>query len=324
MDVIYTDSALQDLGVLQGFTLDVDVAKERDFEIKVSSDHTGLTVKGYWYIDGMEYGGRIDRIKVDTDSDELIYSGRNWRGILASKIVCPPEGEAYRYLNGSWRPMLQELLDELGLSDLFIADNAETVTMSNWKVDRYITLLDMLNKMLEDKGHRLNLWWSGEDGKVRIGAVAIRDLTDSVQYETGDHVGLVVDDNQGGVNHLICIGQGELESREVVHLYCTRTGGITEETQYYKGLDEIQAVYENTSAATREELKKGGFERLKELKNAQTFSATVEDYDVQIGDIVGGVERVTGIRVAEPVTNIIFKINSAGEATTEYKVGDKT
>lgn len=323
MDVIYTDNALQDLGVLQGFTLDVDVAKECDFEIKVPSDHTGLQVKGYWYIDGMEYGGRIDKIKVDTDADELIFSGRNWRGFLASRIVCPPAGEAYRYLQGSWRPMLQALLEELGLSDLFMADNA-AITMNNWKVDRYVTLLDMLNKLLEEKDHRLNLWWSGADNKVRIGATAIRDLTDEVQYETGDHVGLVVEDNQGGVNHLICVGQGELEEREVIHLYCTKTGGITETAQYYTGLDEIQAVYENTSAATRDELKKGGFDRLKELKNTQNFSATVEDYDVQIGDIVGGVERITGIRVAEPVTNIIFKINSAGEATTEYKVGENT
>lgn len=324
MDVIYTDRALQDLGVLQGFSLDVDVAKERDFELKVPSDHTGLSVGCYWYIDGQEYGGRIDKIKVDTDTDELVFSGRNWRGFLDSKVVCPPPGEAYRYLNGSWRPMLQELLEELGLSELFMADNAPAITMNNWKVDRYVTLLDMISKLLEEKDHRLNLWWSGADNKVRIGAVAIRDLTDEVQYETGDHVGLVVEDDQGGVNHLICIGQGELEEREVIHLYCTRTGGITETAQYYTGLDEIQAVYENTSAATRDELKKGGFERLKELKNAQNFSAKVEDYDVQIGDIVGGVERVTGIRVAEPVTNIIFKINSAGEATYEYKVGENT
>lgn len=319
MDVIYTDKTFGEIGVLQGFTLDVDVAGERDFEIKVPSDHEGLVLFGYWYIEGMEYGGRIENIKVDTDAGELIYSGRNWRGILASKIVCPPEGEAHRYLSGSWRPMMQALFEELGLSDLFLAEDA-AITCSEWRVGRYVTLLEMIEKLLKEKGYRLNLRWSGADGRVRVGAVPIRDLTDTVQYETGDHVGLVVEDKRGGVNHLICLGQGELEKREVVHLYCTATGAITELTQHYKGLDEIQAVYDNSSAADRDELKSSGFEHLKELRNSQTFSATVEDYDVQIGDIVGGVERVTGIRVAEPITNIIFKI-ADGIATSEYKVG---
>ena len=117
---------------------------------------------------------------------------------------------------------------------------------------------------------------------------------------------------------------GELAEREVVHLYCTASGGITEEAPHFTGLDEITDVYEHTGAQSLEELKQGGIERLKELRNAQTFSASVDDYDVQIGDIVGGVERVTGIRVAEPVTNIIFKISSTGSTSIEYKVGENT
>jgi hypothetical protein len=323
LDVIFTDKNRQDLGVLRDFSLDVDVAGERDFEIKVPLNHTGLVVGGYIYIEGQEYGGKIDRIKVDTVNEELIYSGRNWRGMLASKVVSPPAGQAYRYLTGTWADVMTALFDELGLSALFKADPA-SLEVKDWKVDRYVTLLSMIDKLLEDNGRRVDLKWSGEDERVLVGAVPIRDLTDSVQYETGDAVQLVVEDNRGGVNHLICLGQGELTAREVVHLYCTPTGGITEAKQYYTGLDEVVDVYENTGAEDRAALKSGGFSRLKELKNAQTFSATVQDYDVQIGDIVGGVERITGIRVAEPVTNIIFKIDGDGVASIEYKVGEST
>lgn len=325
MDVIYTDNALNDVGILQGYSLDVDVAENRDFEIKVPIDHVGLTVGGYVYINGQEYGGRIDKIKVDTNAKEIIFSGRDWRGILASKIVCPPDGEDYRILNGSWRPLMQGIFDEYGLSNIFLAEDASPdLAVSNWKVDRYVTVLDMINKLLDQNGYRINLYWSGKDGKVRVGALPIRDLTDSVQYETDDHVGLVVEDNRGGVNHLICLGQGDLAAREVVHLYCTATGGITENEQYYTGPDEIVDVFEDTSAEDRASLKEGGFNRLKELKNSKAFSATVDDYDVQIGDIVGGVERVTGMRVAAPVTNIIFKISGTGETSIEYKVGEDT
>ena len=323
MDVIYTDKYRQDLGILRDFSLDVDVAKERDFEIKVPLDHVGLAVGGYFYIDGQEYGGRLDAIKVDTANEELIFSGRNWRGMLASKIISPPAGQAYRYLSGTWSQFMTLLLEEYGLADLFEADDT-AFEVKNWKVDRYVTFLDMINKLLAENGRRVYLRWSGADGRVLVGALPIRDLTDVIQYETDDAVQLVVEVNQGGVNHLICLGQGELAEREVVHLYCTASGGITEAVQYYKGLDEIVEVYENTSAETREALKKEGLERLKELKNSQNFEAKVQDYDVQIGDIVGGVERVTGIRVAEPVTNIIFKIGDDGVASVEYKVGEET
>lgn len=319
MDVIYTDARLNELGVLRDFSLDVDVAKDMDFEIKMPMDSNALAVGGFWFIEGTEYGGRIDCIKVATASDEVIYTGRTWRGMLDTKVVCPPDGEAYRYANGSWRPLVAGYFDELGLSDLFEADNSDFM-IKNWKIDRYVTLLAALNKMLASDDYQIDLEW--RQGRVHVGAVKTRDLTDSVQYETGDRVNLTVTDNRGGVNHLICLGQGDLTEREVVHLYTTHTGAITELAQYYTGLDEIVEVYDNTDAETREELKQGGFERLKERRNSQSFSVDVEDMDIRIGDVVGGVERVTGIRAAAAVTNIIFKIDRNGQIKIEYKVGE--
>lgn len=317
--MIYTDAQLNELGVLNSFSLDVDVAGDMDFELKMPIENSPLQIGYYWYVEGTEYGGRIDCINADTSSDKVVFTGRTWRGMLDTKVVSPPEGEAYRYANGSWRPLVAELFSDLGLSDLFLAVESDFSAI-NRKIDRYVTLLTALNKMLAADDYRITL--EMREGRVRVGAVKIRDLTDSVQYETGDQVNLSVTVNKGGVNHLICLGQGELTEREVVHLYCAATGAITELEQYYTGLDEIVATYENTGAQTREELKQGGFERLVELRNSQTFTVNVADSDPQIGDVVGGVERVTGIRVAAPVTNIIYKIDSAGTTKIEYKVGD--
>lgn len=318
MDVIYTDAQLNELGVLRDFTLDVDVAGTMDFEIHMPTEDNVLQVGYYWYIEGTEYGGRIDGIKVNTSTDEAAFTGRTWRGMLETKILSPPPGEAYRYANGSWRPLVAGYLSELGLSDVFMAVDSE-FSVSNRKIDRYVTLLAALNKMLAVDDYRLSL--ELREGRVRVGAVHIRDLTDSVQYETGDKVNLTVEVNRGGVNHLICLGQGELTEREVVHLYCTKTGAITELEQYYTGIDEIVEVYENTGAQTREELKQGGFERLVERKNTQSFKVDVEDMDVQIGDVVGGVEQITGIRVSAAVSSIILKIDKSGGIKIEYKVG---
>lgn len=321
MDLIYTDESRADQGVLHDFNLDIDLAADKDFEIKTDPENAVMAPGCYWYIQDTEYGGRVDRIKVDTDTKDLIYGGRSWRGMLASKVVSPPTGKSHRVLDGSWQDVVQDLLEDCGLSELFVADAAD-LDLDGWRVDRYVTLLSALGKILDSRQHRLQLTWT--DGRVHVGAVPIRDLTDTVQYETDDKVHLVVEDNRGGVNHLICLGQGEGTAREVVHLYTTATGAITELQQTYTGLDEIAQTYENTAAMTREELKSEGFEHLKGLRNSQTFSVSVEDYDVRIGDIVGGKERVTGISVAEKVTNIIFKIDSGGQPSIEYKVGENT
>lgn len=320
MDVIYTDKALIDQGVLVDIDLDIDLADGRDFEIKASQEDRALSIGCYWYIDGTEYGGRVDKLKVDTDAHELTWSGRSWRGMLYTKIVEPPAGKSHRVLTGPWAEVVQALIDDCGLGGLFAADSS-TLTLDEWQVDRYATLLDTLVKIAEGKRHRLRLTWSG--GMVRVGSEPIRDLTESIQYETDDRVGLVVEDNQGGVNHLICLGKGEGVARTVVHLYCTATGSITELQQTFTGLDEITEIYENSSVEDREKLKESGFDKLKELRNSKTFSVTVQDYDVQIGDIVGGKESITGVTVAEPVKNIIFKL-SGGVPSIEYKVGENT
>ena len=275
MDLIYTDADMIDQGVLLDFDLDIDLAGGKDFEIKTDISNAVMAIGSYWYILDTEYGGRVDRIKVNTDTNELIYGGRSWRGMLASKIVSPPEGKSHRILTGTWSEAVASLIDHCSLGELFVADAADLVTLDDWKVDRYATLLASLNKILSSRQHRISLAWSG--GKVHIGGVPVRDLTDTVQYETDDKVHLTVEDNRGGVNHLICLGQGEGVDREVVHLYTTPTGAITELEQTFKGLEEIEDTYVNTNAETREQLKSEGFDRLKELRNGQTFSVSVGD-----------------------------------------------
>lgn len=321
MDLIYTDKNRADQGVLRNYELDIDLADGRDFEIKTDPENAVMTAGCYWYILDTEYGGRVDRIKVDTDNKDLIYGGRSWRGMLASKVVQPPDGKDVRKLSGPWAEVVQDLIELCGLSELFVADDA-ALDLDDWEVERYGTLLDVLTAILDSRRHRFRLTWTG--GMVHVGAVPIQDLTDTVQYETDDKVHLVVEDNRGGVNHLICLGDGEGAEQLVVHLYTTATGAITELEQTFTGLDEIVDVYTLQSANTRENLKKDGFDHFKGLRNTQTFSVSVEDYDVQIGDIVGGKERITGITVAEKVTNIIFKIDSGGQPSIEYKVGENT
>ena len=61
MDLIYTNASGEDVGVLQGFTLDLAYGSdENDFQLEVSIDNQAIEAGAYIYIDGTEYGGIVD------------------------------------------------------------------------------------------------------------------------------------------------------------------------------------------------------------------------------------------------------------------------
>ena len=128
-----------------------------------------------------------------------------------------------------------------------------------------------------------------------------------------------MDDKRNGVNHLIVTGKGELQDRKVFHLYVQKDGSVGKK-QYYTGLEEITAVYENTSTET-EDLEEKAIERLQELMNTKTFKMDVAKLGihVEIGDIVGGRDYLTGMYMSKPVENIIYEIIDDVESIT-YKL----
>ena len=69
-------------------------------------------------------------------------------------------------------------------------------------------------------------------------------------------------------------------------------------------------------------MKEKGIEKLKELKSSDSVSASFHKLDADIGDIVGGRNRATGIVLKEPITKEIVKIKNGIETIT-YKVGEE-
>lgn len=123
-----------------------------------------------------------------------------------------------------------------------------------------------------------------------------------------------MDDKRNGVNHLIVAGKGELQDRNVLHLYVHPDGSI-KKTQYYKGLDEIAEVYENTSTETAQ-LESQSKDKLLELCSKKTFGMDIDrlGLEVSIGDIVGGRDYLTGMYMAKPIENIIYEVTNRMES----------
>ena len=176
--------------------------------------------------------------------------------------------------------------------------------------------------MLKSAGYRLQIRLIKEQDEpcyILVEAVPITDYSAQIELSQDSRLNFTMDDKQNGVNHLVVTGKGEMQERNVFHLYVQKDGSIGK-TQYYKGLNEISAVYENTSTETAE-LEKTSAEQLQKLMNKKTFQMDVAKLGIEvgIGDIVGGRDYLTGMYMSKPIENIIYEITNDVESIT-YKL----
>lgn len=265
MDLIFLDHTRFELGVLKEYTADIDLTDKKDFEIKTITDNPDrLKEKYWWYIDGTEYGGIVDQVSHDTASEEIIYTGRNFRGILATRIIEPETGEDFMLVDGNAGDVINLVLEQVGLFDLFVADETE-IEINQYQFERYTDAYSGLIKMLDTVNSKMVMKYSAVDSKCHIKVELIDDYSDYLTYCRDNTIGFKIASNKGGVNHLICLGQGELKERYVIHLFADEYGALQpyattenplqdsdyildKSQQVMFGLDEITEVYDASNA----------------------------------------------------------------------------
>ena len=309
MDLIYANSRGEDIGVIHDYDLDLAFGTdENDFELSVSRDDHCCEAGYYIYIEGTEYGGVIDAITSDTAAEDVIYSGRTWHGILNSKILCPDAGENYLTVSGDANTIIATLLTRLGLTTLFRGASAPAgVAINNYQFERYVAGYDGIRAMLKNANAKLLVTCKGNFTELSAAPIVnyTQDGLDS------DLLALAVKKTTNKVNHLICLGSGELANRTVVHLYADASGNISQ-TQTFTGTAEYTAVYDYSNAEDTAELIKGGTERLKELLQQDDLTVDVNEVDdpYDVGDIVGASDDVSGLTISVPVTKKIIRVQN--------------
>ena len=317
MDLIFTNAKRVDQGVLSTHSFDLSYgAEENDFELTIGANETMLEYGAFVYIEGTEYGGTVDGLKAVTNGEAITYMGRTWHGIMNSKVIQPDTGKDYLVVSGDANEVLSFLVARLGLSGLFVAaEELSGVNISGYKFKRYCKGYDGIRAMLAAVGAKLKVAW--ENRSVSLSAEPIADYTDSPV--DGDIATLSVEYHEKKVNHLICLGKGDLAAREVIHLYVDQFGRIGD-VQYYTGLDEICETYDGSNS---DDLRSDGIEHLTELRSvdvSELIPSQTEVLTYDIGDIVGATEYKSRITVDAAVIQKIVKINN-GVVSTEYKTG---
>lgn len=267
MDLIYANEKKEDIGVLMDYTFDLAFGKnENNFECEVhSSNH--VCDKGYMlYIEGTEYGGIIDKVKVDTGAETITYGGRTWHGILAGKIIEPDAVEDYLILSGEANEVIDFLIERAGLKDIFRASTKDSgIEIIEYPV-RYQDAYTVLRKMLFESTGKLKTQYKKDI--VELSAVPYIDYSQDEEWDSAQ-MDFQVEKNYRPVNHLICLGTGDLKDRHVIHLFTDENGGVQPyarsevplsdadyildtSRQMLFGEEEVAEIYDYSNAAVTE------------------------------------------------------------------------
>lgn len=324
--LILADRNLKDIDPVMDADIDIAIGSdENDYEIKVRRDQwrPEYTFGNVFYIKNTEYGGIIGEVDTSTAEDTISLLGRTWRGMLDKKIIRPPAGQDYKKVSGELNTVLGELITEQ-FDDYFVVSQDDTgVNLTNYQFDRYCTLLAGINKMLKSVGYRLKIRYMqqerGQPGYVELSAAPIVDYSEQIELSQDSQLNFTFRNCRNGVNHLICLGKGELQDRQVIDLYVQEDGSIGSEP-YYTGIQEIAETYEDTSSET-DELEEKGREKLLELMNSTSFEMDVESLgvDVEVGDIIGGRDYLTGMYAKKPIVKKIYRVED-GKTSLEYGI----
>lgn len=324
-DIIHADADLAELGYVDEID-QFDAEISQDTDIQIENNSFALTVPDiYWerspilaghhiYVPGTEFGGMVEMIRHSTALHQITVSGVTWRGSLYRKIIEPPTGEAYRVVNGEANAKMAELIGAKLGANVDVSTAASGITVN--RQFRYTNLLIGIYLMLSEQGAALDVQFDQVLKRVVLSASAVTDYSETIDLSQDYGVNMVA--TMGGYdryNHIIALGAGELLDRDILHVYRNDNGSLTTVPPAWVGTaaDHV-AVYDYTNPETVAELQKGAEKRLLEIVPLRQLEIDpqVSGLDLNLGDIVGARDRLTGMAGTATVVGKILTMNSSG------------
>lgn len=328
MDLMYirhdAEGTLIDAGYLTRYDVAFDVTTDleyltNEFELTMAlpdcaedllwSEHGNSTMI---FIEGTEFGGIITGSETNLESNEITYSGWTWRGMLQNYIVEPPSGQAYKTVSGN----LADIINALPIPT-YIEAAPTTYTTASYTFNRYVTTYKGITQLLASVNSNLRMSFSFEaendSGTATLSIIQARDLRGLIELSQDyGKIDLQITYDSTTPRHLICLGSGELEEREVIHLYADDDWNITQ--------TPIAGAYptEKYDYSSSEDLLADGTKHFEELiANHQQIEVTITGLGVQLSDIIAAKDNLTGESVEAEITSIIYRCSDRGTYQTE-------
>ena len=313
MDLFVTDPQGRTVSRLRSFELDMAFgADENDFELSAPRA-SGIEPGSRVFVPGTEYGGVASVLCPARTryGDTIAYKGRTWHGILEDHVICPPSGKSHLAVSGDANAVLRQLVQAMGLGDLFGAGSYAGINVAG--SFRYRAGYTGIVEMLAASGARLKAAWDTAAMRCVLSAVPVRDWGD-VPGVSGSTVYSAELDYRK-YNHLIALGKGEGASRTVYHLYSDAAGTISER-QTMTGLDERCYVYDYSNAELAD-LKVKAREKLAKLRQTDSIDVDLDSgAGVAVGDTVTAYSPAVGVSTRGTVTKLTVKVADGHASVT--------
>lgn len=252
MDLIYTDKNRKDIDVLSDYELDEAFGKsENNFSLKISLSEHCMEPGCVIYAENTEYGGIIDTLNPNTKDSTLTYKGRTWHGILNSKVLEPDAGEDYLILSGEANSVLKEIITRLKLNDVFsVSEEDSGIEIIHYQCSRYPCAYDEIRKMLYEFMGKLTI-----NCRMQSVLLSVSPLYDYSADEEWDasQLDFAIEKNYHPVNHLICLGSGDLKDRYVIHLFTDENGGIQPYSFYDNPYQDADYILDKRNQILKEQ-----------------------------------------------------------------------
>lgn len=271
----------------------------------------------YIYIENSEWGGPVERVRHISADGIVRLQGTCWRGLLRRRVVSPAAGQTHFILeeqdaNG----IIAALLGDWS-ADLFtVSESASGIACSVSL--RYEQLLEALDAMLFAAGGRLSAVFSG--GKVTLSAIPSRDRSDEVELSQEYDAQMVTDSTVRLYDHIIALGRGELLERQVVELWLTADGTVTDDPALAADASRSSTLlYEYSAVESLEELDSSA--RRKLLAQAGQSSMEIDmsdDIGLELTDRASVRDTLTGMTAALRVIARELTVSPSGAVITHH------
>lgn len=332
MELIHADHLLEEIGYITEIDK-FDGEISQDIKATIESNSFSLTLTDavwrtspvleghYIYIPGTEWGGQVEMVRHSTASRQVTLSGVTWRGMLFRKVIEPPPGSNHLVVTGEANSVIGQIIgDALGVF-VVSADNSGITVSRNF---RYANMLIGVQETLSAHGAALEILYDQTMRKVRLSARAIVDYSERIDLSQDYGVDMIT--TVGGFdryNHIIALGAGELEDRDVLHVYRLDDGTITTVSPPWVGtMSDHVRTYDYNNPESLDKLREGAEELLVGYAplNTVEIDPGVAGLDLKLGDKVGARDRLIGMHGVVTVIGKILTMDSAG-IRTETRVG---
>lgn len=322
MEYIISDRNLKEIGVMPAVAgIDIDIGVDDDFLVTVPYAYSDRLQDGYvFFCPGTEYGGVLHDMTSNTEEMTVSYSGHTFRGMMRTKVVEPPAGQAYMVISGDIGECVAELFGS-AFDDFFRFNTDVGINVTAYKVDRYVTLHDAVKDLMAEYDCHIKLRAnnSGEQMYVSV-TVVNNDTVDETEYSQDSRLDFKITKKTNLYTHMLVAGKGELQERTILYLYWN--DGAPEVTgDIPNGMEYRTLLYTNTSYETDEELVKEAVKRFREENGTDQQSITAKrDLDADVGDYVSGRDYITGIHIRQQITRKIIKQQN-NKTEISYEIG---